>query len=89
MSKNNSPHAARRGGGNRSHVPLKPLRLRTLVAIGIVLAAGQASAAKPALSSSLSIERPVITRGWTKPVYVLVHFTAPELEVKPSERPPY
>lgn len=59
-----------------------------LVAIGIVLAAGQASAAKPSLSSNLSIERPIIPRGWTKPVYVLVHFSAPELDAKPNRRPP-
>lgn len=43
---------------------------------------------KPALNSRLEIERPIITKGWTEPVYVLVHFSAPELDMRPSERPP-
>jgi Ca-activated chloride channel family protein len=45
-------------------------------------------AAKPALASNLEIERSVILKGSTRPVYVLVHFSAPELDARPSERPP-
>ncbi|HWA90160.1 MAG TPA: VWA domain-containing protein [Rhizomicrobium sp.] len=46
------------------------------------------AAAKPALSSRFEIERPVIAKGWTRPVYVLVHFAAPEPDVRPADRPP-
>ncbi|HTT98935.1 MAG TPA: VWA domain-containing protein [Rhizomicrobium sp.] len=85
MSKTSSPQAARYGSRVRACLEAFAFGF---VAIGILLAAGHASTAKPALSSSLSIERPIITRGWTRPVYVLVHFSAPELDVRPNERPP-
>jgi Ca-activated chloride channel family protein len=45
------------------------------------------AAAKPALTTSLSVERSVLARGTARPLYVLVRFVAPELE-KPSTRPP-
>jgi len=85
MSKISSPHVVRYGGCVRACIEVLTFGL---VAVGIILAASNASAAKSALSSNLSIERPIITRGWTRPVYVLVHFTAPELDVKPNQRPP-
>jgi Ca-activated chloride channel family protein len=85
MSKIGSSPAARRGVAIRTCLEVFTFGL---VAAGVVLAASHASAAKPALSSRLSVERPVITRGWTKPVYVLVHFSAPEVDVKPNQRPP-
>jgi len=50
--------------------------------------AGTGAEAKPALTSRFEIERGVITKGWTRPVYVLVHFSAPELDVRPNARPP-
>jgi Ca-activated chloride channel homolog len=46
------------------------------------------AAARPALTSSLALERPILVRGATRPVYVLVRFSAPELNVRPGERPP-
>jgi len=46
------------------------------------------AAVKPALSSKLEIERSIIVKGSTRPVYVLVRFAAPEMDVKPSQRPP-
>jgi Ca-activated chloride channel family protein len=85
MSKNSSAPAARRGGTFRACLEAFSFGL---LAIGVVFTAGHASAAKPALSSSPSVERPVITRGWTKPVYVLVHFSAPNIDVRPNDRPP-
>ncbi len=54
--------------------------------LGAAFAGVNAGAAKPALSSSFSLERPVIVRGGTHPVYVLVHFTAPDLDIKPAQR---
>ncbi|HEX3808275.1 MAG TPA: peptidoglycan-binding protein [Rhizomicrobium sp.] len=57
------------------------------MALGFV-AAGAAPARGPALTSTLAVERPLITRGWTKPVYVLLKFTAPDLGEAPSARPP-
>jgi len=62
------------------------LGFAALLALTALACAG--AEAKPALTSSVEIERPVITKGWTRPVYVLVHFAAPELEVKPTQRPP-
>jgi Ca-activated chloride channel family protein len=56
--------------------------------IGVALIGGDAGAAKPALSSSFSVERSIIVKGATRPVYVLVRFMAPEMDVKPSQRPP-
>jgi Ca-activated chloride channel family protein len=56
------------------------------IVTGLVLTTG--TEAKPALSSNLEIERSVIVKGSTRPVYVLVHFSAPELDVRPGERPP-
>jgi Ca-activated chloride channel homolog len=47
-----------------------------------------AAEAKPALTSTLALERPVLVRGATRPVYVLVHFSAPELDARPAQRPP-
>src|SRR5262249_48663318 len=43
--------------------------------------------AKSALTTTLSVERSVVARGTTHPLYVLVRFVAPELE-KPAARPP-
>ena len=57
-------------------------------AAGFALLLGADAQAKPALTSNFEIERPVITKGWTRPVYVLVHFAAPELDVKTADRPP-
>lgn len=54
--------------------------------LGLITQGG--AEARPALTSSVEIERPVITKGWTRPVYILVHFAAPELDVKPTQRPP-
>jgi Ca-activated chloride channel family protein len=42
----------------------------------------------PALQSKLSVERSEIFRGDTRTLYVLVHFTAPELDLPPDARPP-
>ncbi len=85
MSKPSSSHAARQSGGIRACIEAF---LFGLVATGMVLAGSGAGLAKPALSSSFSIERPVIVKGGTHPVYVLVRFAAPELDVKPNQRPP-
>ena len=85
MSKSDSPHVARRDGRIRACLEASVFGL---VAIGIVLAGAQGSAAKPALSSNYSIERSVIVRGGTHPVYVLVRFQAPEMDVRPGQRPP-
>jgi Ca-activated chloride channel family protein len=85
MSKIGSAPATSSGGRIRTCIETFVFGL---LAAGVVLAAGNASAAKPALSSSFFIERPVIVRGATRPVYVLVRFAAPEMDVKPSERPP-
>jgi Ca-activated chloride channel family protein len=41
-----------------------------------------------ALSSRLDVERSSIYRGDTRTLYVLVHFSAPELDLPPSQRPP-
>lgn len=57
-------------------------------AAGFALLLGTGAQAKPALTSNFEIERSVITKGWTRPVYVLVHFAAPELDMKTAERPP-
>jgi Ca-activated chloride channel family protein len=62
-------------------------RLLAAAAVSTLLFAAGVEA-KPALTSNFEIERSVITRGWTRPVYVLVHFTAPEMDVKPTMRPP-
>lgn len=56
-----------------------------------VLALAAASAgpqAKPALTSTLSVERPFIMRGTTKPVYVMIRFVAPDLGDAAVSRPP-
>jgi Ca-activated chloride channel family protein len=55
--------------------------------IGLMFASG-ASAAKPALSSNVAIERSIVEKGSTRPIYVLVRFAAPDMDVKPSQRPP-
>jgi Ca-activated chloride channel family protein len=49
---------------------------------------GSAAGAGPALTSSFEVERTIIHRGTTRPIYVLVHFSAPELDTRPQERPP-
>jgi Ca-activated chloride channel family protein len=54
--------------------------------LGIAFGAG--AAVRPALSSKLEIERSVIVKGSTRPVYALVRFAAPEMDVKPGQRPP-
>ncbi len=59
-----------------------------LLAIVTGLGLTASAEAKPALSSNLEIERSVIVKGSTRPVYVLVHFLAPELDVRSGERPP-
>jgi len=60
--------------------------LGVTILFGFIAAAG--AQAKPALASRFEIERPVITKGWTEPVYVLVHFAAPELDMRQAARPP-
>jgi Ca-activated chloride channel family protein len=57
-------------------------------AAGFALLLGTGAEAKPVLTSNFEIERSIITKGWTRPVYVLVHFAAPELDMKAAERPP-
>lgn len=47
-----------------------------------------AQATPAALQSKLNVERSQIYRGDTRTVYILVHFTAPELDIPPSARPP-
>lgn len=49
--------------------------------------AATAFAAAPALSSRLSVERPLVLRGDTRPIYVLVRFAAPEIAIS-GDRPP-
>ncbi len=49
--------------------------------------AATAFAAAPALSSRLTVERPLVLRGDTRPLYILVRFTAPEIAVT-GDRPP-
>jgi Ca-activated chloride channel family protein len=58
--------------------------------LGLTAAAlfGAGASARPALSSKFEIERTIILKGATRPVYVLVHFNAPELDIQPSDRPP-
>ena len=54
-----------------------------------VAATGQAAVkSAPALTSTLAVERPWIVKGGTRPIYVLIRFAAPELDVRPSQRPP-
>ena len=56
---------------------------------GFMLAGGSAAvAAKPALSTTASVERSIVVKGTTRPIYVLIRFAAPEIEVKPNRRPP-
>jgi len=60
------------------------------VLVGIALLSWASSDAKsaPALSSNLAVERTLIAKGGTRPVYVLIHFSAPDLDVRPNKRPP-
>jgi Ca-activated chloride channel family protein len=51
-------------------------------------AGGLAAKSAPALTSSLAVERSVIVKGGTRPVYVLIRFAAPDLDLPASRRPP-
>ena len=89
------PNRAQSGGARRRLPKMNEAKARigaffcVLFAGLLALAASGASvAAKPALTSILSVERPLIVKGWTKPVYVLLRFVAPDLDVTPSARPP-
>lgn len=61
----------------------------SLVAAVLLTAVGMAYAKSvPALKSDLSIERSAILKGKARTLYVLVHFTAPDLDIPMSQRPP-
>lgn len=56
-----------------------------LLALGT---SGAGAPARPALTASLAVERPLVLRGETRPIYVLVRFVAPDLGIAPANRPP-
>lgn len=57
-------------------------------AAAVFLGAVGSAEAKPALKSDLSVERAAILKGNSRTLYVLVHFTAPDLDIPMSQRPP-
>ncbi len=85
MSENLAICGATRAVSNKSR-PIQRL-LAALFALMAFTFVSNDSAAKPALTSTLSVERSVLARGTARPLYVLVRFVAPERE-KPSARPP-
>lgn len=78
----------KRGGARGVIRKLRAWPASFAIGLGLLTSGGADVLAKPALSSNVSIERSVIVKGTTRPVYVLVRFAAPELDVKPSMRPP-
>lgn len=56
--------------------------------LALLLSTGGAGDAKPApaLESSLAVERTMIMKG--RPIYVLIHFAAPDLDIPSARRPP-
>jgi Ca-activated chloride channel family protein len=65
----------------------KPRLIAALFATLTFAFVADAGSAKPALTSTLSVERSVLLRGTTRPLYVLVRFVAPESQITDS-RPP-
>jgi Ca-activated chloride channel homolog len=65
------------------------IRGAAFFAVAILAAVGIAYAnSPPALKSDLAVERGAILKGDSRVLYVLVHFTAPELDLPQSARPP-
>lgn len=61
-----------------------------IIWLAIVTIANAAVLAKPspALSASVALERSVILNGSRRPVYVLIHFASPEIDLPAARRPP-